>query len=666
MPIGIQLLLLSFLSLLTMNRAKSLLISESAFFSAATASVTDQERHHSSSRRGGLARRYSSFNLSSTSSDNDLIIAVAKNFLSTTCPELLTILENHYDEKSAHDRLVKIGRNVNATLRYGQEAIERKNRGESALMGIWSQEEEEEFIGNELERKMKTDGSLQRLVEECKDLAKLLSSPVKVPTVRYGRTGIQMPIVSLGCMRFQQSWNRGGKPINSPDQLEKECQDNLVNILRHSICCGVNHIETAQMYGCSQMQIGLALKTLFEEGVCRREDLIIQTKGAISSSTSKSDFKSSIVQQIQLLGLDYIDLFSVHGLNTIDHYDWLFNDGEKGSVMDALRELKKEGKIRWIGFSTHAPAHVIQKAIESDAFDYLNLHYHFEGSYTASGDGDENAEGNLGNIRLAHEHDMGVFIISPYDKGGRLYTPSHLSRELMLPEMEPMEYGSNWLWHHEKHCQGDKPAPIHTIVCGAARPSDLDQPVIAALRSIANLENFEAVSRRIEERKERVLGKEWAATWHVGLPNYTQSEKHGFQIGNMVWLYNAIHVFGLLDMAKDRYATLVDNSGKWDPNKTWKENVFANPGFNWMPGCGYDPSYDYSSELKDVPEKNKARVLEAIKFVHEWCCPENSKSMALEAGADEKKEEDAERKVIPLEWQAAYDMRPWTAFPERG
>ena len=117
MPIGIQLLLLSFLSLLTMNRAKSLLISESAFFSAATASVTDQERHHSSSRRGGLARRYSSFNLSSTSSDNDLIIAVAKNFLSTTCPELLTILENHYDEKRAHDRLVKIGRNVNATLR---------------------------------------------------------------------------------------------------------------------------------------------------------------------------------------------------------------------------------------------------------------------------------------------------------------------------------------------------------------------------------------------------------------------------------------------------------------------------------------------------------------------------------------------------------------------
>jgi hypothetical protein len=41
--------------------------------------------------------------------------------------------------------------------------------------------------------------------------------------------------------------------------------------------------------------------------------------------------------------------------------------------------------------------------------------------------------------------------------------------------------------------------------------------------------------------------------------------------------------------------------------------------------------------------------------------------MRLEAGADERKEEeDGEGKVIPLEWQAAYDMLPWTAFPKRG
>lgn len=215
---------------------------------------------------------------------------------------------------------------------------------------------------------------------------------------------------------------------------------------------------------------------------------------------------------------------------------------------------------------------------------------------------------------------------------------------------------------------GDRPAPIHTIGCGAARPSDLDQPVIAALRSrtAEAEEDFAVVSRRIQERKDRVLGKEWAATWQVGLPNYSQSQERGFQIGNMVWLYNVIKVYGMLDFARDRYATLVGNSKKWDVEKTWKENVFAGPAFHWMPGCGYDPSHDYTADLKDVPEENKARVLEAMEFVHDWCCPEKAKSMALEACADEKKEDDGEAmKVIPLEWQTAYDMRPWTAFPER-
>ena len=118
---------------------------------------------------------------------------------------------------------------ANSDQGYGQEAIERKERGESAMMDIWSTEEEEEIIGTAMNRKLKTDANLQHLVKECKDLAKLLASQVKCPTVRYGRTELQMPIVTLGCMRFQQSWNRGGKPIKSPEQLEKDCQDNLVS-----------------------------------------------------------------------------------------------------------------------------------------------------------------------------------------------------------------------------------------------------------------------------------------------------------------------------------------------------------------------------------------------------------------------------------------------------
>jgi predicted aldo/keto reductase-like oxidoreductase len=59
----------------------------------------------------------------------------------------------------------------------------------------------------------------------------------------------------------------------------------------------------------------------------------------------------------------------------------------------------------------------IVAAINTGKFDYVNLHYHYIGSYTASGSGPEK-NANAAALQAAKQHDMGVFIISPYDKGG--------------------------------------------------------------------------------------------------------------------------------------------------------------------------------------------------------------------------------------------------------
>ena len=164
---------------------------------------------------------------------------------------------------------------------------------------------------------------LRRLADECAALADLLTDEVgskitKVPTVRYGRTELQMPVVSLGCMRSQHSWN--SDHVRTPDRVDAACQDNLVRILRHAVRCGVRHVETARGYGCSEFQLGLALRALFNEGACRREDLILQTKSGMTLTTTKAEYKSQILEQIRRLGVDYVDLFSVHGINTDDHY----------------------------------------------------------------------------------------------------------------------------------------------------------------------------------------------------------------------------------------------------------------------------------------------------------------------------------------------------------
>lgn len=60
----------------------------------------------------------------------------------------------------------------------------------------------------------------------------------------------------------------------------------------------------------------------------------------------------------------------------------------------------------------------------------------------------------MDNVRLANKDDMGVFVISVFDKGGGVYAPSYLCREFTLPDMKPMGYGARWLWYHDTHFRG--------------------------------------------------------------------------------------------------------------------------------------------------------------------------------------------------------------------
>jgi predicted aldo/keto reductase-like oxidoreductase len=358
-----------------------------------------------------------------------------------------------------------------------------------------------------------------------------------------------MPIATLGCMRFQQTW---GTEIENMDKIKSEVQQNMKDIFKYSISkLGMNHIETAQMYGTSQLQIGALLQELYEEGVTTREELIIQTK---VNPTNAKDFRATLDNTYKLLQVDYLDMLSFHGLNYDSHYDLIFNNPNEGeeNLIDIVKEYQKEGKIRHIGFSTHAQPELIRKCIETDAFAYVNLHYHYFGSYTASGGGQYG--GNLENIRLMKEKDMGIFVISAYDKGGRLYAPSKKLRSLTLPELEPILFGSLWLWAHqdidEENCH------IHTFTVGAARPSDLDEPAVAAYlfrtRKDEMLEKVKTVTKKLDDARIKAVGEDWVKSWFEGVPNCS-TEDDSYMLGQIVSLYNMIQAWGLLDYAKDRY-----------------------------------------------------------------------------------------------------------------
>jgi predicted aldo/keto reductase-like oxidoreductase len=77
--------------------------------------------------------------------------------------------------------------------------------------------------------------------------------------------------------------------------------------------------------------------------------MIVQTK--VAPMANPDDFLRTFDTSMKYLRLDYVDLLSLHGINHRQLLDWSL--GKKGCVA-AARKLQREGRCRFVGFSTHA------------------------------------------------------------------------------------------------------------------------------------------------------------------------------------------------------------------------------------------------------------------------------------------------------------------------
>ena len=90
---------------------------------------------------------------------------------------------------------------------------------------------------------------------------------------RFGKTGLAMPVLSCGGMRYQWKWQDV-----PPSEIPAENQANVEAIIRRALELGINHFETARGYGSSEMQLGRILPRL------PREKIIVQRKVAPARS----------------------------------------------------------------------------------------------------------------------------------------------------------------------------------------------------------------------------------------------------------------------------------------------------------------------------------------------------------------------------------------------
>jgi predicted aldo/keto reductase-like oxidoreductase len=169
---------------------------------------------------------------------------------------------------------------------------------------------------------------------------------------RLGRTGVEVSDISLGSGRI--SPERGGEEI-----------------AREAIDRGINYFDTSPDYSAagSELALGRAMKG-------RRDQMFVATKfctpnGDLPAGSSVDSYLQAVEASLGRLQTDHVDLVHVHACNTLER---LLDP----NVHEAFARLKQQGKVRFLGFSSHAPnlEQVANAAIDDGRFDVMMLAYH--------------------------------------------------------------------------------------------------------------------------------------------------------------------------------------------------------------------------------------------------------------------------------------------------
>jgi 1-deoxyxylulose-5-phosphate synthase len=155
---------------------------------------------------------------------------------------------------------------------------------------------------------------------------------------KLGNTGLEISRLCLGCMGFGDA-----KRWIHPWVIDEESSR---TIIKKALDLGINFFDTANVYsdGTSEEYVGRALKDY-----ANRDEIVLATKvyfpmhkGPNGSGLSRKHIMSEIDKSLKRLGTDYVDLYQIHR--------WDYNTPIE-ETMEALHDLVKAGKVRYIGAS---------------------------------------------------------------------------------------------------------------------------------------------------------------------------------------------------------------------------------------------------------------------------------------------------------------------------
>jgi len=188
-----------------------------------------------------------------------------------------------------------------------------------------------------------TPETIAKLITEDIQEANGLKSKIrhKMPTRKLGKTGYDVGLMSLG---GQGSLERQGN--------EKNC----IRIIQRAIELGVNFVDTSPIYGPSEDYYGKALKGL-------REKVFLASK---TDDRTRDGSLRLIEKSLKRLKTDYLDLWQIHHLDTIEEVDEVTNED---GALQALLEMQEEKVVKHLGFTGHQDPDILLEMSKRHDFD---------------------------------------------------------------------------------------------------------------------------------------------------------------------------------------------------------------------------------------------------------------------------------------------------------
>lgn len=173
--------------------------------------------------------------------------------------------------------------------------------------------------------------------------------PKDLPTRPLGKTGLQVPLLGIGC---------GSRWMSVKDD------NKALEILEHALNNGIYYWDTAANYGndriSSEERIGKIL------GDKRKEVILVSKTGDRDADKARE----SIERSLNRLKTDYLDIMHVHSISSVKDAEAL---GKKGKVLEVLHDYRDQGIIKHIGFTGHTTAEGMKRAAELYDFEVMMI-----------------------------------------------------------------------------------------------------------------------------------------------------------------------------------------------------------------------------------------------------------------------------------------------------